>query len=72
MREIIANPHAATEKGRGIKVAQFLLEYKADIIAAKEDLAGKGPGYALADAGAEIVKTSASTLDESEKELLLR
>lgn len=63
-QEIIANPYREVEKGRGIKVAEFLLTYKPDIVVARETLVGKGPGYALADAGTEIRQTEAKSLDE--------
>jgi hypothetical protein len=46
-REIIINPHLGLEKGKGIKVAQFLLGYKPDVIVTREQLSGKGPGYAF-------------------------
>jgi predicted Fe-Mo cluster-binding NifX family protein len=62
-QEIIANPHQDLAKGKGIKVAQFLLTYKPDVVITRESLAGKGPGYAFAEAGVEIVQTEARTLD---------
>ena len=61
---IIDNPYIEVEKGRGIKVAQLLLQYKPDVVVVKEDLEGKGPGYAFADAGIEVVQTTAKTMDE--------
>ena len=63
-QEIIANPYREFEKGRGIKVAEFLLTYKPDIVVARETLVGKGPGYALADGGTETMQTEAKSLDE--------
>jgi len=64
-QEIVANPYRDVEKGRGIKIAEFLLTYKPDVVIARESLAGKGPGYALADAGTETIQTEAQSLDES-------
>jgi cation diffusion facilitator family transporter len=63
-QEIIANPYREVEKGRGIKVAEFLLTYKPDVVVARETLVGKGPGYALDDAGTETRQTEAKSLDE--------
>ncbi|MCU0637621.1 MAG: cation diffusion facilitator family transporter [Methanothrix sp.] len=63
-QEIIANPHQDLTKGKGIKVAQFLLAYKPDVVITRESLTGKGPGYAFAEAGVEIGQTEARTLDE--------
>jgi len=59
---ILANPYKDEEKGKGLKVASFLLSHKPDIVVAGESLEGKGPGYALAEAGVETVKTEAGTL----------
>lgn len=63
-QEIIANPYQNLAKGKGIKVAQFLLAYKPDVVITRESLKGKGPGYAFAEAGVEIGQTEARTLDE--------
>ncbi len=63
-QEIIANPYRDLAKGKGIKVAQFLLSYKPDVVITRESLAGKGPGYAFTEAGVEIGQTEARTLDE--------
>lgn len=63
-QEIVANPHKDLAKGKGLKVAQFLLTYKPDVILAKESLSGKGPGYAFAEAGVETSQTEAKTLEE--------
>jgi len=63
-QEIVSNPYSDLEKGRGIKVAEFLLAYKPDIVVTRESLIGKGPGYALAEAGTEVLQTEARTLDK--------
>lgn len=63
-QEIVANPHLDLTKGKGIKVAEFLLSYKPDVIVARENLSGKGPGYAFAEAGVETIQTEAKSLDE--------
>jgi cation diffusion facilitator family transporter len=63
-QEIVANPYKDMAKGKGLKVAQFLLTYKPDIIFVKESLIGKGPGYAFAEAGVETSQTGAKTLEE--------
>ncbi|MFC1896992.1 cation diffusion facilitator family transporter [Chloroflexota bacterium] len=69
-QEIVANPHMDLIKGRGIKVAEFLLNHKPDIVVARENLAGKGPGYAFADAGTETVQTEAISLSKLLAQLL--
>ncbi len=60
--EIIKNPHEHVTKGKGLTVANFLVTFKPDSIATREDLAGKGPGYVFADGGIEIEQTDAHNL----------
>ena len=69
-QEIIANPHKDLSKGKGLKVAQFLLGFKPDVVFSIEGLEGKGPGYAFAEAGVETVQTDAETLEELMADLL--
>lgn len=69
-QEIVANPHKDLAKGKGLKVAKFLLTYKPDVILSKESLSGKGPGYAFAEAGVETSQTGAKTLEELVNSLL--
>jgi len=69
-QEIVANPYKDLAKGKGLKVANFLLAYKPDVILSKESLAGKGPGYAFAEAGVETTQTEAKTLEELVRSLL--
>ncbi len=60
--EIIANPHQHVTKGKGLTVANFLVTFKPDIVASRENLAGKGPGYVFADGGIETEETDAHDL----------
>jgi len=69
-QEIVANPYKDLAKGKGLKVAKFLLTYKPDVILCKESLSGKGPGYAFAEAGVETSQTEAKTLEELVNSLL--
>jgi len=63
-QEMVANPYAGLEKGKGIKVAQLLLTYKPDFVVCRDSLSGKGPGYAFAEAGTQAVQTEARCLDD--------
>jgi len=63
-QETLSNPYKDMEKGKGLKVARFLLARKSDIVVAKESLEKKGPGYALAEAGVETIQTEAETLQD--------
>jgi cation diffusion facilitator family transporter len=64
-QEIVGNPHALLEKGKGIKTAELLLNHKVDVVLTREDLTGKGPGYAFANAGVETKCTEAKTLKDA-------
>jgi predicted Fe-Mo cluster-binding NifX family protein len=69
-QEIVPNPHRDLPKGKGIKVAEFLLTFKPDIVVARESLLRKGPGYAFADAGVETMKTEVDSLSKLVDQLL--
>jgi predicted Fe-Mo cluster-binding NifX family protein len=61
-REILENPYAGIEKGKGIKLAEFLVTRNVDLLFTRELVEGKGPEYVLSDAGVEIRKTNAQHL----------
>lgn len=65
----LSNPHTALGKGKGIKVAQFLLQHKPDVVIARESLLGRGPGYALGDVGVSVRQTRARFLADVVQEL---
>jgi len=64
-QEVLANPHQAVEKAKGIRVGEWLVGLKADVVILREDLHGKGPAYVFADAGVETRLTEATTLAEA-------
>lgn len=53
-QEVVANPHTKVPKAKGIRVAEWLVNQKVDVVAVKEDLRKKGPAYVFADAGVEL------------------
>ena len=53
-QEVVANPHTKVPRAKGIRVAEWLVRQKADIVAVKEDLHKKGPAYVFADAGVQL------------------
>jgi cation diffusion facilitator family transporter len=63
--EILTNPYTTLTKARGIRVAEWLITKKADVILTNEDLKNKGPGYALANSGVEVRVVKARTLSEA-------
>jgi cation diffusion facilitator family transporter len=64
-QEVLANPHQHDDKGKGIHVAEWLMGLQVDTVLPREDLTGKGPGYAFADAGVEVRRTEAATLAQA-------
>lgn len=63
--EVIGNPWRGEEQAKGIRVAEWLVAHKVDVVLLKKDLQGKGPAYVLRDAGVEQRRTEATTLPEA-------
>jgi len=64
-QQIIANPHSGVCKARGIRVAEWLLDQKIDVVLSRENLQGKAPGYVFRGAAIEIMLIDATTLTEA-------
>ena len=64
-QEMLANPHQSVEKAKGIRVAEWLVGLKIDVVLLREDVQGKGPAYVFADAGIETRLTQTATLTEA-------
>jgi cation diffusion facilitator family transporter len=64
-QQILSNPHQEVEKAKGIRVAEWLVGLKTDVVLLREDVRGKGPAYVFADAGVETRLTEAATLAEA-------
>jgi len=64
-QQVLVNPHLEQEKAKGIRVAEWLIVQKVDVILLKESLRGKGPVYVFGDAGVEMEKTGMATLSEA-------
>lgn len=63
-QEVVTNPHTKVPKAKGIRVAEWLVEHKVDVVVVKEDLHKKGPAYVFADAGIELQVSEAGQLSE--------
>jgi cation diffusion facilitator family transporter len=63
--QIVTNPHTALAKGKGIRVAEWLVDQKIDTVLLRENLQGRGPAYVFRDAGVDMVPTIAGTLVEA-------
>jgi cation diffusion facilitator family transporter len=53
------NPFCGVERGKGMRVAEWLVAQKVDVVLSHEDLHDKGPAYVLRDAGVELRTTKA-------------
>lgn len=58
------NPFAGEEKGKGIKVSEWLLERGMDTVYTPKGFKGKGPGYVFSDAGVDVIVTGDRGLKE--------
>jgi len=63
-REILTNPYTDLERGKGIQVAEWLVERKADVVLLRDERHGKGPDYVFSDAGVEMRQVTAKRLSE--------
>jgi len=61
-QQVVANPHKDLERAKGIRVAEWLVDQKVDVVLLKEKLRGRGPVYVFGDAGVEMQETEAATL----------
>jgi len=69
-QDVLVNPYLAEERAKGIRVAEWLVTQKVDVVLLQEDLRGKGPVYVFGDAGVEMRKTEAATLSEVVEEAI--
>jgi predicted Fe-Mo cluster-binding NifX family protein len=62
---VYRNPYTEVPKAKGIRVAEWLVKNKRDVVLTKESLKGRGPQYVLSNAGVELRPTHARTLQEA-------
>lgn len=63
-QSVVTNPYADSPRGRGLKVAQWLIAQDIDVLVTADDIRDKGPGFALGDAGVEVIITDAGEWEE--------
>ena len=61
----VVNPFSEEPKGRGIKVAHWLIAQDIDALITSDDVRDKGPGHALGEAGVDVIVTEATTAEEA-------
>ena len=64
-QEIISNPFLSVERGKGIVVAEFLVDRDVDVLLLKKKFDGKGPEYVLSNSGVDVIITGAETMEEA-------
>jgi cation diffusion facilitator family transporter len=62
--QTVQNPFSGSEKGKGLRLAEFLVGKGVDVLYTRESFEGKGPQYVLSDAGIEVRKTDMKTLKD--------
>jgi len=62
---IVSNPHCAEERAKGIRVAEWLVAQKIDVVLSREDVSRKGPAYVLREAGVILRVTERQTIGEA-------
>ena len=60
----LRNPFVKEDKGKGIKISEWLLEKGVDRVYSPKGFEGKGPGYVFSDADVEVIVTGDRHLDE--------
>ncbi len=63
--EYMDNPYSDEPSGRGIRLAQMLIEKGVDAVFTPEDIEGKGPYYVLTADHVAIIMTEAATMQEA-------
>ncbi len=62
--KILPNPYLTEEKGKGIKVSEWLLQNEVDAVLTRKTLDGKGPFYVFSSAEVDVIPTKAKTIEE--------
>ena len=64
------NPFAKEEKGKGIKVSEWLLEKGVDTVYSPKGFKGKGPGYVFSNAEVDVIVTECRALDDIKSSMI--
>jgi len=68
-QRLLSNPHLGEEKAKGIRVAEWLVKQKIDVLLLCEDLGRRGPAYVLSEAGIAVRASDCLTLGQIEDKL---
>lgn len=67
--KILRNPYLKEEKGKGIKVSEWLLQNGVDTVYTRKAFDGKGPSYVFSSADVGVIITEDKTIDEIRQKL---
>jgi cation diffusion facilitator family transporter len=67
--KLLRNPYLKEEKGKGIKVSEWLLQGGIDAVYTRKPFDGKGPSYVFSNADVEVMITEDKTVDEIRQKL---
>ncbi len=67
--KFLRNPFLREEKGKGIKVSEWLIQQGIDIVFTRKEFTGRGPSYVFSDGSVDVYLTSSTALSEAQKEL---
>lgn len=62
-RQILENPYQDQVRGKGLRVAEWLVGKQVDEVRLRDRIEHKGPAYVFADAGLNVVQTGARDLE---------
>lgn len=65
---VVTNPFSGEPRGRGIKVAHWLIDQEVDVLLTADDVRDKGPGHALGEAAVNVIIIQATTVEEAIEE----
>jgi predicted Fe-Mo cluster-binding NifX family protein len=64
-RTVVKNPFSDEPRGRGIKVAHWLIDQGVDMLLTADDVTDKGPGHTLGEAGVSVIISQTATAEEA-------
>ena len=67
--KILKNPYLKEEKGKGIKVSEWLLENGVDAVFTRKAFDGKGPFYVFSSSDVDVIPAEAKTIEEIRQNL---
>jgi len=63
-QQVLDNPFLQTEKGKGIKLSELLVEMGVNVLYIRKPFEGKGPEYVFSNGGVEVRITCEETMEQ--------